>query len=78
MVLKMNAKSLNARLRILKSSPPASHMGFWAQIWRAFAKRPEVQADARELEKIRREARQEPRDDVPFTEDNELEAETDE
>jgi hypothetical protein len=49
-------KTINARLRILKSQPRALDAGFWAQAWRAFAKRPEVQADIRDLEKLKRSA----------------------
>jgi hypothetical protein len=56
----MNAKTINARLRILKNSP--------------FADRPETKADIRELERLRREAAQKP-DEVPFDEDNEPEPE---
>jgi len=54
----MNAKTINARLRILKNSP--------------FADRPETKADIRELERLRREAATK-RDEVPFDEENEPE-----
>jgi hypothetical protein len=56
----MNIKTINARLRILRNAP--------------FADRPEVKADIKELERLRREAMKAPQDEeLPFTEDNEPE-----
>jgi len=54
----MNAKTIAARLRILKNS--------------SFADRPETKADIRELERLRREVATK-RDEVPFDEENEPE-----